>query len=123
MVRKKRVLHESPIAGRFVCDSTWEKRFAVWADEHGLDYRRNKRGFRYYNILKKRRKYRRYYPDFKLSEGLYVEVKGYESIVDRFKWSAFPHELIILRRDQIESLDDMDVEDLLRFVLKKGKRS
>ena len=123
MRRRKRIVHVSPIAGRFVCDSSWEKIFAEWCDANSLSYERNKDSFRYFNITKKRKKISRYYPDFKLSAGLYVEVKGYESIVDKFKWVSFPHKLIILRRKQIEILHEYNIKELMEFVYKKDKSS
>ena len=67
-------------------------------------YERNKVGFKY---LKENGKQSLYFPDFKLQDGRYIEVKGYETDLDRCKWRQFPYTLIILRKFEIENLNKL----------------
>lgn len=102
--RCKKYKHISPIAGEILVDGTWELKFCKWADEKGIIYERNKVGFKY---LKENGKQSLYFPDFKLQDGRYIEVKGYETDLDRCKWRQFPYTLIILRKFEIENLNKL----------------
>ena len=56
-----------------------------------------------YDITKKHQF--RVNPDFYVEDwDTYIEVKGYETALDRSKWSQFPHTLDIWRKDKIESI-------------------
>ena len=48
---------------------------------------------------------RKYFPDFYLPEkDLYVEVKGYETDKDKAKWSQFPKQLKVVKRQEIVNI-------------------
>ena len=48
---------------------------------------------------------RSYNPDFYLPDSnTYIEVKGYETDRDRAKWKYFPHQLVIIRKKEIEEM-------------------
>jgi len=66
---------------------TYELKFAIWCDKNNINFLRNKIGFDYFYLNKTHK----YFPDFYLPElNEYVEVKGYKTIKDYFKWTQFP---------------------------------
>lgn len=84
----------------FTVDGSWELEFCKWGDEVGLVYERNLDRFEY----EFEERIHKYKPDFKLQKGLYVEVKGYQTEKDNAKWEQFPHDLIVLKRSQIDRI-------------------
>ena len=52
------------------CDSSWELAYVIYNLEHNIKFERNKQGFEYEFENKKYK----YYPDFILEDGTYVEV-------------------------------------------------
>lgn len=74
-------------------DGTWELKLAMWFDEHGITWERNKRRFPYHFDGKDRW----YTPDFYIpAADCYVEVKGWRVPKDEAKWKQFPHTLLTL---------------------------
>ena len=74
------------------CDSTWELVWIIYNLEHNIKFNRNRQGFIYeYNNTKYK-----YYPDFILEDGSYVEIKGIMTDKDKCKISQFPHKLTVL---------------------------
>ena len=57
------------------CDSSWELAWVIYNLDHGIKFERCKEKFEYEFEGKKYH----YYPDFKLENGTYVEIKGYET--------------------------------------------
>lgn len=55
------------------CDSSWELAYVIYNLEHEIHFVRNRQGFEYeyQGVIRK------YYPDFILDDGTYVEVKGW----------------------------------------------
>lgn len=110
--RCEKIKYNSPISGEFSVDGTWELLFCQWCDRRGIKVDRI--GFRF-EYTKPNGKKSLYHPDFKI-EGYYIEVKGYETELDRCKWAQFPERLIILRKEQIDNLDKYkSLEDLKQF--------
>lgn len=104
--RCKKYFHSSSIAGDMWVDGTWEVAFCKFADSTGLSWKRNKKRFPY---IKPNGKKSTYQPDFYIEElNSYIEIKGYETDLDRAKWDQFPKELnlIVLRRKEIGELDE-----------------
>lgn len=65
----------------------------------GLNWQRNKKRFDYLNLQNKKSTY---CPDFYLPDfDIYIEVKGYETDLDRCKWSQFKNKLLILKKQEI----------------------
>lgn len=96
--------YESPIAGKIKVDGSWELKFCKFADKLKLEWTRNKKRFPY---IKPDGTESTYQPDFYVRElNSYIEVKGYETDLDRAKWDQFPEKLIILRRKEIGELDE-----------------
>ena len=78
----------------------WELQFYEWCLRNDIKAIRPSEGFPYEWEGR-----RTYFPDFYLPElSLYVEVKGYETEKDRAKWRHFPHELLVVRRAEIEKM-------------------
>ena len=97
--RCKKYIYESPIAGKIRVDGTWELAVAEWLDQNTTNWKRNTKRFEYFDNNK-----RRYYtPDFWIEDwSSYLEVKGYETMLDRCKWSQFTDSLIVWKRTELE---------------------
>jgi len=78
----------------------WELEFYQYCKTNNIQIERSNEWYEYeWNGTRK------YFPDFYLREkNLYVEVKGYETERDRAKWSSFPKELKVIRKDDIMAI-------------------
>ena len=95
--------YDSPIAGSIKVDGSWELKFCEFADKYDLKWTRNKKRFDY---IRPNGKLSTYQPDFYIEDfKTYIEVKGYETDLDKCKWGQFPDSLIVLRRNEIFDLD------------------
>lgn len=95
--RCKKIFYTSNICGQVKLDGTWEKFLAEYFDSNNINWIRNTKRFKYYF----ENKYRWYTPDFYLVDfKCYVEVKGYETIKDKAKWSQFTDQLVILKKEE-----------------------
>jgi hypothetical protein len=102
--RCKKYDYTSPIAGQVKLDGTWELKVAKFFDSVGLQWKRNKRRFDY---VKPNGKSSTYQPDFFIEDwNCYIEVKGYETELDRAKWSQFTEKLKIIKSRDIGELDE-----------------
>jgi hypothetical protein len=79
------------------CDSTWELAWVIYNLEHNIKFSRNKIGFEYEY---KNKKYK-FYPDFILEDGTYVEIKGYMDDKNAEKIKQFNHNIIIICKLEI----------------------
>lgn len=89
--RTKKIKYKSRIAGEVFLDGMWELKTAMYFDENHINWVRNKKRFNYVdsNGIK-----RTYCPDFYLiDDNLFIEVKGYETELDRLKWNQFTENL------------------------------
>lgn len=103
--RCKKYDYESSIAGKIKVDGTWELKVAKYLDFIGVEWNRNKKRFSY---LKKDGRLSTYQPDFYIKTwGTFLEVKGYETELDKLKWSQFKEPLIIWKRKEIENLENV----------------
>ena len=101
--RAKKYKHISPIAGEVLVDGTWELKVAKYLDSIGVNWCRNKKRFLYINLSGNQSTYQ---PDFYVEDwATYLEVKGYETELDRCKWSQFTEPLLIWRKAEIETLE------------------
>lgn len=102
--RCKKYDYTSPIAGSIKVDGTWELIFCRFADANNLQWNRNKIRFKY---VKPDGTESTYQPDFYVKDwNAYIEVKGYETDLDRCKWAQFPEKLIIYRKQDIGKMDE-----------------
>lgn len=101
--RAKKIQYQSPIAGTISVDGSWELRSAKFLDSLGVTWSRNTKRFPYKNLNGGRSTY---CPDFYVQDwDTYIEVKGYETDLDRCKWSQFPEKLEVWKREKIESME------------------
>lgn len=100
--RCKKIVYESKVAGKVLVDGTWELAVAKYLDSLGVEWRRNKNRFGY---LHPNGKESFYTPDFYVKDwDSYIEVKGYETDLDRCKWSQFQYKLEIWKKEKIKPL-------------------
>ena len=100
--RCKKINYESPIAGKIKVDGSWELKYAQYLDSIGVIWERNKKRFPYLNLKKE---YSTYCPDFWVEDwNTYIEIKGYETELDRCKWSQFKEPLIVIRKKEMKQL-------------------
>ena len=89
------------------CDSSWELAWIVYNLDNGIEFKRNKQGFPYtFND-----KIHQYFPDFVLSDGTFVEIKGRSSIekLDNrtlTKIKAFPYKFKLLLAEEMKPIID-----------------
>jgi hypothetical protein len=98
--RCKKITYESPIAGVLKLDGSWELCVAIYLDSNNIKWKRNKIRFKYVN-LKQKESY--YTPDFFILDwNSYLEVKGYETELDKCKWSQFSNPIIIWKKSKLK---------------------
>lgn len=101
--RCKKIEYYSPIAGKIKVDGNWEYRVAEYLDRLGVIWKRNKKRFKYFNLIKDR--ISTYCPDFYVSEwNCYIEVKGFKTELDEIKWKQFNENLEIWDKNKLDSL-------------------
>lgn len=102
--RCKKIKYISPIAGEVFLDGSWELAVAIYMDKSNWKWRRNTERFAYTNLSGK---ISHYTPDFYVEElGGYLEVKGYETDLDRCKWSQFKNKLTVWKKDAIYKITE-----------------
>jgi hypothetical protein len=100
--RCKKYKYVSEIAGEVYLDGTWELAVAKWLDENQYNWKRNTKRFQYINL---KGTISHYVPDFWVEEfNSYIEVKGYETKLDRCKWSQFSLPLIIWKKTELKKM-------------------
>jgi hypothetical protein len=100
--RCKKYKYISAIAGEVLLDGTWELAVAKWLDIKNYNWQRNTKRFPYINL---KNIPSHYTPDFWVEEfNGYLEVKGYETELDRCKWSQFLEPLTIWKRKELKEL-------------------
>ena len=100
--RCKKYKYISPIAGEVYLDGTWELAVAGWLDANGYDWKRNTKRFPYKNL---KGTISHYTPDFWVKEfDGYLEVKGYETALDRCKWSQFTESLTVWKKKDLQEI-------------------
>lgn len=82
----------------YYCSSSWELAWAIYQLEHGLQFIRNKEGFEYEFDGNKYK----FYPDFILDNGEYVEIKAFIDKKNAAKILYFPHKLNVIGRNDIK---------------------
>ncbi len=80
------------------CDSSWELAWIIYHLEHDIKFERNKQGFEYeFEGVK-----HEYFPDFKMEDGSYVEIKRYMTDKNKAKHKSFPGKLCLITNDEIQ---------------------
>jgi hypothetical protein len=100
--RCKKYRYTSTIAGEVLLDGTWELAVAKWLDQNQYTWKRNTKRFQYIRLDGK---ISHYTPDFWVKElNGYLEVKGYETTLDRCKWSQFNEPLTVWKRKELTEM-------------------
>ena len=77
-------------------DGSWEYHTAEYFDKNNINWVRNKKRFNYINLQSNNATYK---PNFYLLDtDEYVEIKGYETKLDRCKWKQFPYKLLVWKK-------------------------
>jgi len=80
------------------CDSSWELAWVIYQLEHNIKFERNHQGFEYeFEGIK-----HKYYPDFKMEDGSYTEIKGFVSDRYKAKMASFKGVLFVLGLKEIK---------------------
>lgn len=99
--RGKSGWYSSKIAGEVFLDSSWELAYAKYLDENNIEWKRNTKKFKY---VKPDGNVGHYTPDFYLLvEDEYVEIKGFKTELDDYKWKSLKN-LKILFQKELEEL-------------------
>lgn len=99
--RCKKIKYSSLIAGEVMLDGGWELLVAQYLDSINVQWERNKKRFKYFFEGKERF----YTPDFYVSEwNSYIEVKGYETDLDKCKWDQFTEILLVWKKEKIKEI-------------------
>lgn len=80
------------------CDSSWELAYVIYNLEHNIKFERNKKGFEY--IYENQT--HKYYPDFILEDGTYIEIKNFKSNITDAKIFYFKNKIKILYKNEIK---------------------
>lgn len=98
--RCKKIKYYSKIAGNVLLDGNWELNVAEYFDNNNINWKRNTQRFKYNNTIKNKISY--YTPDFYLlDENKYIEIKGYETELDKIKWSQFTERLEVWKKNDL----------------------
>ncbi len=84
------------------CQSSYELAWVIYQLEHDVEFVRNNQGFEY----SYEGKVFKYYPDFKLSDGTFVELKGFADKKCEEKIKQFKHTLVVLFKDDMKPILD-----------------
>jgi len=91
-------------------DSSYEEKFTNILDEFSIYWEKNYKKFQYVFD----NKIKNYIPDFYLKDlDLWIEVKGWEKEIDKFKWSHFPYKIKIIRKDLLRQIEFLTKEALV----------
>ena len=89
---------KSGIYKGYRCDSSYELAWIIYQIDHNIGFQRNRKGFDYEHLGK----IRKFYPDFILDSGFYVEIKNYRSHINDCKIKYFPGDIKILYKEDIK---------------------
>ena len=86
----------------YYCQSSWELAYVIYCLDNNISISRNTDGFKYTLDGVQRT----YFPDFKLSDGTYIEIKGYYDRKTKTKESQFPSnkKLRILKKSEMTTI-------------------
>ena len=80
------------------CDSSWELAFVIYNLENGVKFERNYQGFEYeFEGVKSK-----FFPDFIMEDGSYLEIKGWLDARNKAKISQFDGRLKVLGKTEME---------------------
>ncbi len=74
------------------CDSSWELAWIIFQLDHGVSFKRNTEGFEYLFEGKRCK----FFPDFLLDDGTFVEIKGWMDSKNQAKIDSFERNLLLI---------------------------
>lgn len=95
--------------------SSWELAWIIYNLDHNIKFERNTKAFEYIYEGKKHK----YYPDFILKDGTYIEIKGYNNNIFKEKQKQFPEKLIVITKEEIKLYIEYVQEQYGNEILKK----
>jgi hypothetical protein len=120
--RCKKIRYESAVCGRVSLDGFWELLVAIYLDFLNVTWVRNTRKFEYVNLQGNRATYT---PDFYVKDwNKYIEVKGYEDDLSRYKKRQFQYPIEVWGKSrirQIEKFLTLTVDDLRKRYQRSNK--
>lgn len=106
--RTKKIKYTSKVAGDVTLDGKWELLVAKYFDNLNLQWKRNTKRFKYINLKNMEAHYT---PDFWIEDWkCFVEVKGYETDLDKCKWLQFNEPLKIWKKEEIFNIKKEFIE-------------
>lgn len=103
----KKSWHDSPVAGRVHCQSSYEARMVILLDKSGLKWRRNLERFPF----EWKGKLTCFIPDFVIDVSgseLLVETKGFKTEKDVTKWKNCTKPLCVVYLAELEHLESLE---------------
>ena len=79
------------------CDSSWQLAFVIYNLQHNIKFKRNLQKFKY----QFKGRTHTFFPDFKMEDGSYVQIKGWFGQKNQAKIASFPN-IILISKKQIE---------------------
>jgi hypothetical protein len=97
--RSKKYEYISQIAGKINVDGKWELAVCRYLDSIKVTWIRNTKRFPYIHLNGKESTY---CPDFYVNDwDIFIEVKGYETDLDKCKWNQFPNKLEVWKSKEL----------------------
>jgi len=82
------------------CDSSWELAWIIYAKDFNIKFKRNNKRFDYYF----KNKLRKWIPDYTLSNGIFLEIKGWMTPQTKAKIDQFQEKLIVLMWPEFKNI-------------------
>lgn len=106
--RTKKINYEKKDGNVISIDGSWELKCSLYLDSIDIIWNRNIKRFDYINLSGNTSKYT---PDFYVKNwDSYIEVKGYETDLDRCKWSQFKYNLLIWNKQKLKELNILNID-------------
>lgn len=91
----------------YYCSSSWELAWVIYNLDHNIKFVRNTKGFDY----PFEGKIQKYFPDYIMEDGSFLEIKGYKTPQWEAKIIHFPHKIKVLYEE--------DMKSILEYVIQK----
>jgi hypothetical protein len=106
--RAKKINYEKNDGVVISVDGSWELRCCIYLDSINVTWERNLKRFEYINLSGNTSKYT---PDFYVKDwDSYIEIKGYETDLDRCKWKQFKYNLLIWNKQKLKELNILNID-------------
>ena len=97
--RAKKLKYTRKDGNIITVDGSWEYHVAEYFDSNNINWVRNTKRFEYINLKGNKATY---CPDFYLPDiDTYIEIKGYETDLDKCKWNQFTYKLQVWKKQDL----------------------